>query len=133
MATGYQHNLNDLVIYQKSLYIFKLVRHIASYITDDQNMMELYTSSSKSDKYADNLVMNALGLVPKIVETEIQENPYLKLKYAKSLRKFIDGIYHNCVRLERLKINGTDFIKILRLELKKMRKIHRHYVKSILM
>lgn len=132
MTHSYEHNLNELIIYQKSLYIFKLARHIASYITDNKSMLTMYASSSETDKYADNLVMNALGLVPKIVEAENQKNPQLKLKYAKSLRKFIDGIYHNCVKLEHSKINGSDFVKLLRIELKNMRKIHKLYVRSLL-
>jgi len=126
-----QH-LNQLVIYQKSLYIFKLSRHIASYISNDKSVMAMYLSMNKIDKYADNLVMNALGLVPKIVETECQVNPYLKLKYAKSLRYFIDGLYQNCLQLESTKIQGKDFVKLLRKELKKLRIIHKHYVKSLL-
>jgi hypothetical protein len=94
--------------------------------------MAMYLSMNKIDKYADNLLMNALRLVPKIVETECQENPYLKLKYAKSLRYFIDGLYQNCLQLESTKIQGKDFVKLLRKELKKLRQIHKNYVKSLL-
>lgn len=126
-----QH-LNQLVIYQKSLDIFKLSRHIASYISNDKSVMAMYLSMNKIDKYADNLVMNAFGLVPKIVETECQENPSLKLKYAVSLRYFIDGLYQDCLKLERTKIQGIDFVKLLRKEIKHLRKIHKHYVKSLL-
>ncbi len=127
-----EQHLNQLVIYQKSLDIFKLARRIASYITNDKAMLSMYLSVNKIDKYADNLVMNAFGLVPKIVETECQENPYLKLKYAKSLRYFIDGLYQNCLQLEGTKIQGKDFVRLLRKELRHLRKIHKHYVKSLL-
>lgn len=132
MVNPEAQHLNQLVIYQKSLVIFKLARHIASYISNDKSVMAMYLSMNKIDKYADNLVMNALRLVPKIVETECQENPYLKLKYAKSLRYFIDGLYQNCLQLESTKIQGKDFVKLLRKELKKLRQIHKNYVKSLL-
>jgi len=128
---SHEHNINYLSIYQKSLDIFKLSRHVASYVTDDKDMISMYRSGSKSDNYADNLVMNAFRLVPKIVETEIQENPILKLRYAKSLRYFIDCLYQDCLKLESLKIQGKDFVKLLRRELKKLRKIHRHYVNTL--
>jgi len=109
-------NLNQLSLYQKSLEIFKLSRDVASYVTDDKGILSMYRSGSKSDNYADNLVMNAFRLVPKIVETETQENPSLKLKYAKSLRYFIDRIYQDCKRLESTKIQGKDFVIMLREE-----------------
>ncbi|HEY9167991.1 MAG TPA: hypothetical protein VIN72_00725 [Lutibacter sp.] len=132
MCNPEEQHLNQLVIYQKSLDIFKLSRHIASYISNDKSVMAMYLSMNKIDKYADNLVMNAFGLVPKIVETECQENPNLKLKYAKSLRYFIDGLYKDCLKLERTKIQGMDFVKLLRKELINLRQIHKNYVKSLL-
>jgi len=130
---NYQNKaLNHLSIYQKSLDIFRLSRRIASYITNDKSMLSMYTSIEKSDQYADSLVINSLGLVPKIMETEIEENPRLKLKYAKSLRFFIDILYQDCVKLEHTKINGKDFVRMLRKELLLFKRMHRSYVKSLL-
>jgi len=124
-------NLNQSVIYQKSLDIFKLSRHVATYITDDKDVLSMHRSSNKSDNYADNLVMNAYRLVPKIVEAECEKNPMLRIKYAKSIRIFIDRIYNDCLQLKSLKIDGTDFVELLQTELKKLHRIHRHYVKSM--
>ena len=124
--------LNQLSIYKKSLDIFKLSRRIAAYITDDKDVVSMYRSGSIADNYADNLVMNAFRLVPKIAETEIQQTSVSKLKYAKSLRYFIDRIYEDCLNLEKTKIQGIDFVRMLRKELKTLRKIHKNYVNSIL-
>jgi len=132
MFNSAQQNINELIIYKKSIDIFKLSRQVASYITDDKNALSMYRSGCKSDNYADNLVMNAFRLVPKIVETETQENPSVKLKYARSLRYFIDRLYQNCLQLENTKIQGKDFVIMLRRELKKLRKIHTNYVSSLL-
>ncbi len=132
MLKPHQNNLNQLVIYRKSMDIFKLSRHIASYISYDKDILSMHKSLKKADKYASNLVMDALGLVPKIAETENQKNPKLKLKYAKSLRYFIDQLYDDCKQLEHTIIQGKDFLKLLRKELKKLREIHKHYVNSIL-
>ena len=132
MSNTYERNLSQLVIYQKSIDIFKLARRVASYITDDKDVISMYRSGSKSDNYSDNLVMNAFRLVPKIVETESQENPKQKLKYAKSLRYYIDRLYKNCLQLENTKIKGKDFVQLLRNELKNLRKIHKKYVNSLL-
>ena len=125
-------NIKDLIIYQKSLDIFKLSRYIASYITYDKDILSMYTSKKHLDKYADKLVIDALGLVPKIVETENETNQIQKLKYAKSLRFFIDRLYVNTKHLETTKSNGSDFLKLLRVELKKLRIIHKQYVYSLI-
>lgn len=131
LITG-NSNLNHSIIYKKSITIFKLSRSVASYITDDKDVVSMYRSGDKSDNYADNLVMNAFRLVPKVVETETQESPSVKLKYAKSLRYFIDRLYQDCLHLEHSKIQGKDFVIMLRKELKSLRKIHRLYVNSLL-
>ncbi|GGK44154.1 MULTISPECIES: hypothetical protein [Flavobacteriaceae] len=126
-----EEGLNKLVIYRKSLDVFNLSRRIANYITDDKDMISMYRSGRRADNYADNLVMNAFRLVPKVVETETQSNPGIKLKYAQSLRYFIDRLYQDCLKLESTKIQGSDFVRMLRKELIILKKIHRRYVKSL--
>jgi len=132
MQNNKGHNLNQSTIYQKSLDIFRLTRSIAAYVTNDKSINKMYLSNSAPDKYAHILVMDSLGLVPKIAETEIQENPKLKLKYAKSLQYFIDSLYSNCVKLENTKIQGKDFVRLLRKELILLKRMHKRYVKSLL-
>jgi len=132
MKNHHNQTLDHLNIYQKSLDVFNLSRRVASYITNDKSILSMYSSIKKSDRYADSLVMNSLGLVPKVMETETEENPRLKLKYAKSLRFFIDVLYQDCVKLERTKINGKDFVRMLRKELILLKRMHRRYVKSLL-
>jgi len=129
---AYSRDLGKSIFYQKSLAVFELARRVASYITDDKDMISMYRSGSKTDNYADNLVMNAYRLVPKIAEVEIQENPSEKIKYAQSLRYFIDRIYNDCITLENTIKQGKDFVQLLRKELKHLRKIHKKYVKSLL-
>jgi len=132
MFNTQEPNINQLVIYRKSLDIFKLSRRVAAYITDDKDVISMYKSGSLSDNYADNLVMNAYRLVPKIVEAETQDNRSLKLKYAKALRYFIERIYEDCIQLESIKIQGKDYVQLLRKELKNLQKIHISYVNSLL-
>ncbi|SNR70546.1 hypothetical protein SAMN06265371_10974 [Lutibacter agarilyticus] len=131
LITG-NKDLNHSIIYQKSIDIFKLSRSVASYVTDDKDVISMYNSGERVDNYADNLIMNALKLVPKVVETETQESPSKKLRYAKSLRFFIDRLYQDCLHLEGSRIHGKDFVRMLRKELKSLRKIHRLYVNSLL-
>jgi hypothetical protein len=133
MFNSAEQNIDKSIIYRKSLDIFKLSRRVAAYVTDDKDVISMYRSGNISDNYADNLVMNAFRLVPKIVEVETQDNPKMKLKYAKSLRFFIDRLYRSCLQLEKTKIQGKDFVIMLRRELRILKKIHRRYVKSLLL
>ena len=132
MKSSNQINLNQLVIYRKAIDIFKLSRQVVSYISYDKDVLALHKSKCQIDQYANNIVMDALGLAPKIAETESQKNPSTKLKYAKSLGLFIDRIYHNSKMLENTKTQGKDFLKLLRKELIHLRELHMHYVNSIL-
>ena len=132
MLGSSEYSLRQSVIYQKSIDIFRLTRSIAAYVTNEKNIQSMYMSTKESDRYANNLVMDSLGLVPKIAEIEIQQNPILKLKYAKSLQYFIDNLYKNCIKLEATKIHGKDFVRMLRKELILLKKIHSRYVKSLL-
>lgn len=132
MSNSYHNTIKHLLIYQKSLDIFELSRRIAAYITDDKDVISMYRSGTRSDNYADNLVMNAFRLVPKIAETENQENAKDKLYYAQSLRRYIDVLYKNCSQLESSRIKGKDFVRMFRRELIKLSKIHKRYVNSLL-
>lgn len=132
MKSSNQINLNQLVIYRKAIDIFKLSRHVVSYISYDKDVLALDKSDCQIDKYANSIVMDALGLAPKIAEAEFQQNPNTKLKYAKSIELFIDRIYHNSKRLENTRAQGKDFLKLLRKELIHLRELHMHYVNSIL-
>ena len=132
MSNSSRENLNHLTLYKKSLDIFKLSRQVASYITDDKDMISMYRSGSRSDNYADNLVLNAFRLVPKVAEAESEENSGVKLKYARSLRYYIDRIYKSCIQLENSKIRGKEFVIMLRKELKSLKKIHKKYVSALL-
>ena len=127
-----ESNLNQVLIYRKSLDVFQMSRRVAAYVTDDKNVISMYRSGEKEDNYADNLVMNSFRLVPKVVEVETEVSSVKKLRYAQSLRYFIDRIYQDCLNLERTKIHGKDFVRMLRKELISLRKIHKSYVNSIL-
>ncbi|QDO93914.1 hypothetical protein FNB79_07925 [Formosa sediminum] len=131
MSQSEHSNITNLTIYKKSLDVFKLCRHIAAYVTNDKDIIAMHVSKNHIDKYADKLVMDALGLIPKIVETENETNSIKKLKHAKDLRFFIDRLYYNTKYLNTKNTNSTDFIKLLRIEIKKLRIIHKQYVRSL--
>ena len=44
----------------------------------------------------------------------------------------IDRLYQDCLKLERARIPGKDFVRMLRKELILLKRMHRRYVKSLL-
>jgi len=125
-------NLNKLGIYQKSITVFQLSRQIVSYLTNDKDVMSLHTSKEDIDIYADRLIVNSLGLIPKIVETENEKDIALKLKLAKSFKNSVHYLKNDCNQLTRLNTSGKDFLELLQKELKKLQVEHHSYVNSII-
>ena len=119
-------------LYRKSIEIFHLSRGIADHVTYHKDLMRMRISRRKVDRYASDLVMDSLGLVPKITEAITQTHPGRRLSVSKSLEPFIDRLYQKSVRLERLRIPGKDFVKLLRAELIQLRELHMKYINSLL-
>ncbi len=125
-------HLNKLGIYQKSITVFQLSRQIVSYLTNDKDVMSLHTSKEDIDIYADRLIVNSLGLIPKIVETENEKDIALKLKLAKSFKDSVNYLKNDCSQLTQLNTSGKDFLELLQKELKKLQVEHHSYVNSII-
>ena len=100
----------------------------------ENHIRELYQKRSAVENIYHNILhtTEVVKVAAKIAEAETQENPVLKLKYAKSLRYFIDCLYEDCLNLESSKISGKDFVRMLRKELILLKRMHRSYVKSLL-
>ena len=62
-------------LYRKSLDIFHLSRGIADYVSYQKDLVNMRVSKKKADRYASDIVLDALGLVPKITQAVTQKNP----------------------------------------------------------
>lgn len=124
--------LNKLEIYQKSIGVFNLSRQIVAYLTNDKDVISLHTSKQEIDVYADRLILNSLGLIPKIVEIENEKSITLKLQLSKSFKESVYDLKNDCNYLIQLKTSGNDFLELLQKELENLQAEHHHYMNSIL-
>ena len=130
MNPSSQKNIKQLLVYQKALEIFKLSRHIASYISYDKNVLKMRVSSSPNDVFINEFLIKSLRLAPNIAAAESQNNPKIKLKYAKSLQRITEQLNSYCTALDRNSPQGRNFIKLLRDELDKFKKLQQGWVMS---
>jgi hypothetical protein len=70
-------------------------------------------------------------LVPEIFKAESQTFAEEKHKYTASLTRLVNLLHKNCERLELANSNGTDFLPILRNEIKKFRKLQRSWMLTL--
>ncbi|MDN3724637.1 hypothetical protein QRD02_09595 [Aequorivita sp. SDUM287046] len=116
---NHQHS----AVYNKSLEIFSLARHIAHYISHDIASLQKNGKEDPNIYFTGDLVQQSISLGPQILKAENQHYSEEKHKYIASVQRLSNLLYKNCERLERVNSNGKDFLPLLRKELKKFRKL----------
>ncbi|WP_348637315.1 hypothetical protein [Aquimarina sp. 2201CG14-23] len=81
--------------------------------------------------FTGDIVKQSDSLVPEIIKAENQPFQNDRIKHAISLESLTNKLYKNCERLERSESNGKDFIKLLRKELKKFKRLQRSWMMSL--
>ena len=128
---GIKH-ISKLRVYKKAIEIFALTRSIASYVTNDKDVLSIHKSNTEIDKYTDSIIMNSLALAPKIAEIETEKSTPIKLRLAKSFESIVMNIDRDCTSLEETKIHGKDYLKLLKVEVKKLKLLYKNYINSII-
>ncbi len=123
--------LYKLPVYTKALEIFRLSRGVAAYLSYDKNILQMQTHQGTVDFYAGDLVLDSLGLAPKIAAAETQKNYIVKMKYADSLKKLTSRLIKQCERIELTSTEGKEFVELLRIEIKKFKKLQRAWVATL--
>ncbi len=118
-------------IYLKAVDFFKLSRRFATQVTGNREVSFDYRGGERIDNYADNLVVNAYRLMPKVAEIEVEKSAENKLKSAKSLKFLIDRLYQDCINLENSRLRRKEFVKHLKNELKSFQQAYNQYLNSL--
>lgn len=110
-------------IYRKALEIFTLSKNISQFLVYD--MSELNTQGEEhSDIYfTGDIIQKSVSLFPEIVNAESKLFSEEKQKHAASLEHLTILLYNNCLRLEKSAPKGKEFLKLLRNELKRFKKM----------
>ena len=131
-ASSPDNNLTQELLYKKALEIFSLSRHLASYISNDKDILEMGSSSKSVDKYSMHLVMDSLSLAPSIASTHSHFDLRLRKISVFTLRKTVKRLLLYCEYLEKNYTQGRDYISLLKKELAQFKKYRTRWEAMIL-
>jgi hypothetical protein len=123
--------LLDLPIYKKALEIFSLSRRISSYLNYDLAPLKVDGTEDKHIYFSGDIVMQSESLVPEIIKAEVEQFSDKKYQHIETVNRLTNLLDKNCKRLEKSNSNGKEFLPILRQELKKFRKLQRHWMLTL--
>ncbi len=112
-------------VYRKAIEILHISRHISNYLIQDLSGLQANGSEDKCIYFTGDIIQQSISLVPNILRAESEPFAEEKHKYAASVTRLTNKLYKNCERLESSNSNGREFLRILRFELKKFRKLQR--------
>ena len=110
-------------LYRKAKEIIHLTRNISDYLIPEMAVLNERETEDSKIYFTGDIIRQSLSLIPNIENAEKANLSDSKLNYAATVGRLTDILYKNCERLELSSCNGTDFVKHLRRELKKFRKL----------
>lgn len=121
----------NTVLYNQALEILNLSRHISHYLLYDMAHLQANDREHPQIYFTGDIIRQSDSLAPEIIKAESEPFQDDRLRRAASLKKLSDRLYMNCQRLERVEGNGKDFLKLLRLEIKKFKKLQRKWMLTL--
>ncbi|EKF54650.1 hypothetical protein I215_11284 [Galbibacter marinus] len=119
-----KRHVTKLPVYRKALHIFKLSRQIVDFLRGDKSVLDLHRSSCTSDQFSEKLIMASLGLAPKIAIAESSPDPTVKHASISSIERTTAAILHYCEKLESSHKQSSEFLNLLRTEVRKFGHLH---------
>lgn len=119
------HGHRRSALYFKAREIRQLSRRISDYLIPDLSRISENGSDDKYIYFTGDIIRQSDSLVSAIANAENEYFQDSRSKYIISVNQLADRLYKNCEYLERVDSNGRDFLKLLRKELYKFRKLHR--------
>ncbi len=123
-ATSHSENYHS-ALYFKAREIRRISRQITDYLLPDLTVLN---NSGNEDRYiyfTGDIIRNSSFLIENIYKAENEYFQDRRMKYIASINRLTDKLYKSCERLENVNSNGKEFLRILRDELKKFRKLQR--------
>jgi len=131
MSYNLPSHLSDLPIYQKAIDIIVLSRSISTYLNQDLAYLNADGTEDNNIYFSGDIVQQSTSLAPQIINAQCESCSYKKSKHLASLDRLTHRLYNNCKRLEHANSDGRDFLPILRAELRKFRKLQRHWMMTL--
>ena len=112
-------------LYFKAQEIMQISRRISEYLAPDLSTLNERGTEDRNIYFTGDIIRHSHSLVTNIdkAETEFfQEN---RMHHIASVSRLTERLYKTCERMENIDSNGRDFLKLLRIELQKFRKLQR--------
>ena len=123
--------LYDHPVYRKSLDIRKISRRISTCLSQDMSEIDANGAENDLIYFSGDIVQQSFNLGPEIIKAEAHKHSEEKYKHLKSLDRLTFRLINSCKRLERSNSNGKDFLPILRSEVKKFKRLQRHWMLTL--
>lgn len=120
-------SLKHLPIYRKALELCTTSREIASYVSLNKDLMRLYESKSLRDIMANSILTDAILISQKIAQVEYSNCNSERLENISFINIIIRNINSYCLGLEKDGVKETEYINLLRSEIKSFRKSYKKW------
>lgn len=118
-------NSETSALYFKAQEIMQISRRISDYLTPDLAQLNENGSENKYVYFTGDIIRQSSSLLLNISKAENEFFQDARMRYVASVSRLTDRLFKNCEHLEYANSNGREFLKILRKELKKFRKLQR--------
>ena len=123
--------LSELPIYQKAMEILNLSRCISAYLVQDLAYVRSDGTEDTHVYFSGDIIQQSESLAPEIEKVQAERFSEKKHLHIASLERLVNRLHRNCDRLEHCQSNGRDYLPILRRELKKFRRLQRHWMLTL--
>lgn len=124
-------NLRTIPVYRKAIDLCAMSREIASFVSQNKDLLHLYKSNSLRDHIADSLLTDAILISQQIARAESSESHAVRLKSASFINIMIRNIISYCNGLENDGLKEREYLDLLRQEILGFSKSFRKWRKSI--
>ena len=125
-----KRSLKHIPIYRKALDLCVMSREIASYVSFNKDLLRLYESHSLRDIMANSLLTDSILIPQKIAQTEFSNSNAERQKNVSFINIMIRNINSYCLGLEKDGVKETEYLNLLREELKSFRKYYKKWKSS---
>lgn len=124
-------NLKNIPVYRKALELCRMSREIASYVSFNKDLLRLYESNSLRDIIANSILTDAILIPQKIALVESSRSSSERMQNLSFINIMIRNINSYCMGLEKDGVKETEYINLLRSELRSFRKYYRKWRVSV--
>jgi len=118
-------------LYNQAIEILKLSCSVSNYLVYDLAHLQNNGNENPFVYFTGDIVRQSDSLAPEILKAESQVFQDDRLKHAESLDRLTTSLYRTCERLERAESNGKDFVRILRREVRKFRRLQHKWMMTL--